>query len=233
VKAQDVRWELWITIKVSMEWFLGHARLLLLIIPFFASDVAAQQTTNYQLLVALTDSLLHNFVVENIAELEGDIVIRSLDSDGQENWFFEDRVIQQLQHTGKTVYVERQNASPLVKVNGNWTWSLEYKILHLGIRYEDVGDTGDTALVGRIGRAGFTLRVIAERSGKVEWSGELKGEKKDHVTNKNRVELEDETIHFTVGKGIAPQRRLGLFKPLLISGAAGVIVFLFFSLRSR
>lgn len=233
MRAQDAQWELWITTKVSMEWFLRHAWLLLLIVPFFASGVAAQQTTNYQLLVALTDSLLHRFVVENIAGLEGDIVIRSFDSGGRENWFFEDRVIQQLQHTGKTVYVERQNDSAPVKINNTWTWSLEYKILRLGIRYKDIGNTGDAALVRRIGHAGFTLRLIAERSGKVEWSGELQGEKKDHVMNKNRVALEDETIHFTVGKGIAPQRRLGLFKPLLISGAAGVIVFLFFSLRSR
>lgn len=77
------------------------------------------------------------------------------------------------------------------------------------------------------------LRLVNEFSGKVLWSGMSEKTGSEWIQEDDVPNVENHNIPFTRGKYASRSKSIGLFQPLLVSTAAGVIVYLFYALRSR
>jgi hypothetical protein len=61
----------------------------------------------------------------------------------------------------------------------------------------------------------------------------VEGTRYDWVSAAARTQIENPNVSFTTGKFEIQSGKSKIFEPVLITGVTGVIIFLFFSLRSR
>ncbi|MFQ5706253.1 MAG: hypothetical protein ACE5HO_02325 [bacterium] len=162
------------------------------------------------------------------------IRVRNIQANNGADWFFLDRIVGVLKSHGfENIYVgpeENQQSdqrAPFVV--------FEYKVLSVGIKYinRNPEKSIEEQRLQRIGHVGLFVRIFEQPSGRLLRSEEIKGAKADWVERVHLSQIENPNISFTQGEIEGIGRNNKFWEPVLITGVTGIIVFLFYSLRSR
>lgn len=191
------------------------------------SNRCLAQESNFLFISSLTDSLLDLATTQLTSEKASQAVLRSLE-DNNINWFFEDRLVELLKRKNIAhIYFED-------KVEGsrdseNLSLGFEYKVLKLDVKY--MKQSRNSNRVKRIAEVEFFLRIIQHATGTVLLSENFEGKKEKwlHVNQANLQETSD--IQFNPSQ--PKQKKINILQPILISSVTGIIVYLFYGLRSR
>jgi len=110
----------------------------------------------------------------------------------------------------------------------------------LGLRYRLSGcEVVYRPVSGRGSRWQRTASVVIELGGREAKTRQVRFQKiwaesaVDTVAEKALASLEEASLPFTIGKWEKPARQFRWLEPALITSATGVVVYLFFALRSR
>ena len=191
------------------------------------SNRCLAQESNFLFISGLTDSLLGLATTQLPSEKASQAVLRGLE-DNSINWFFEDRLVELLKRKNIAhIYFED-------KVEGsrdseNLCLAFEYKVLKLDVKYKK--QNKDSNRVKRIAEVDFFLRIIQHATGMVLLSENFEAKKEEwlHVNQRNLQQTSD--IQFNPSQ--PNQKKRNILQPILISSITGVIVYLFYALRSR
>ncbi|TDI94246.1 MAG: hypothetical protein E2O77_01350 [Caldithrix sp.] len=191
------------------------------------SNRCLAQESNFLFISSLTDSLLDLATTQLTSEKASQAVLRSLE-DNNINWFFEDRLVELLKRKNIAhIYFED-------KVEGsrdseNLSLGFEYKVFKLDVKY--MKQSRNSKRVKRIAEVEFFLRIIQHATGTVLLSENFEGKKEKwlHVNQANLQETSD--IQFNPSQ--PKQKKINILQPILISSVTGIIVYLFYGLRSR
>jgi len=195
----------------------------------FIGPAAAQAPDNLQLLTALADSLIGQEVAPFLSSVEGAVLVNALDRVNPHNWFVESRLISVLRRHGvSSIYL---NPETLPSGDGGAYHTLEYKLLDMVVEYFEPGAGSVKGL--RRAKLGFYVRVVRKPSGKVIKDGYVRGHKSDRISKAERALFANGDIPLRAGKTEPKTSNTGYFQPALVVGVSGLIVYLFFSQRSR
>jgi len=219
-------------------WFFKPALLLcylpLNLCPSFET-VSAQDLTNYQLLAALTDSLIEDAISKIAVPLPRHAVVKSLQEMEGVDWFLQSRLVEVLRDQ-KVEYIylvhSDQDSSVGKDNDAEAIWIYEFKVSTIGVAYFKATTKGEET-ISRQGGVEFLLRIINKLSGEVIFSQTLVGLKVDWIPVARVASLENPQVGFTRGEMKSPPSKNRLIQPLLIATVTGVIAYLFYSLRSR
>ncbi|MFQ5865028.1 MAG: hypothetical protein ACE5IW_07355 [bacterium] len=202
-----------------------------------AADAKAQELTNLQFLTELTDSLLEDVSKRIIKDSSKSILIKSLQPNAEVDWFIDNRIVEGLKRNNiSKIYLYQDNKGTIAKEQDRRTAAvIEYKVLNLGIEYVERKGGGlfGTDLAKRKGKVALSLRIINHPTAEILWSEDVEGIRFDWVEAKSITSLENENVSFTQGTFEIRSGKSKIFEPVLITGVTGIIIFLFFSLRSR
>ncbi len=197
----------------------------------------AQTKSNYEVLAALTDSLLAE-ISGAIPPFVSQVVIREwrFDSDSVQasrrdgsNWFLESRIVDILKTRDLAVYVD-SGFQPVERADDS-TAVVEFKLMEIGINY--FSQNRGAEVLGRKAYVHFLGRVRLRATGRILYNGALQASKSDWIAAENKPVFENPDIEFTVGKVQTLKREGGILQPLAVVVVTGVVVYLFYSLRSR
>ncbi len=194
---------------------------------FFSGKLFCQER-NIELLTQLADSLISSFVSEQLAKPPSLCIVQPANSESSHNWFTQERLIYVLGMAGKKVFL---SGPDVAKPDSQDGFLIEFVTRELAILYGEPRQ-GSAALT-RTAKVGLSLLLLNRRNGEVLWHGALTGKKTDNVQSNQLPAIEDESIAFTRGVKSVPSNSVKLAQPLAVSVAAGVVIFLFYSLRSR
>lgn len=211
---------------------------LLVVLYSSPSNCSGTQLTNLELFADITDSLLKSVTEEVALKLRKQVVLTSLAHNRDIDWFIENRLTAALKQEDIETFFLKTDVADSVrrKVQQEPASFFEYKALNFGIKYSKNGNRkkNDSESVHRKAVVHFFLRVVQRPSGEILWSGELKGSKGDGILSEDLEVFENPNISFTRGTFSRDADSSGkLIQTLLISGATGAIVYLFYTLRSR
>jgi hypothetical protein len=202
-----------------------------------STPVLAQTKSNYEVLAALTDSLLAE-ISGAIPPFVNQVVIREwrFDRDSVQvsrrdgsNWFLESRIVDILKTRDLAVYVD--SGFQQVEHAADSTAVVEFKLMEIGIDY--LRQNRGAEVIGRKAYVHFWGRVRLRATGRILYNGALQASKSDWIAAENRQVFENPDIEFTVGKIQTVKRDGGVLQPLAVVVVTGVVVYLFYSLRSR
>lgn len=203
----------------------------------FAADAKAQELSNLEFLTELTDSLLEDVSKRTIKDSSNSILIKSLQPNSEVDWFIDNRIVEVVRKNNVSrIYLYQSHEGPIDKEkDGGVTTIIEYKVLVLGIEYveEKGGGLFGTSLIRRKGKVSLWLRIIEQPAGEILWSGDRESVRFDWVPAKLITQIENPNVSFTTGTFEVRSGKSKIFEPILITGVTGIIVFLFFSLRSQ
>jgi hypothetical protein len=113
-------------------------------------------------------------------------------------------------------------------------------LLGLALRYRlSRGEMVYRPMTGRGSRWQRTASVLIEIGGRESKTRQIRFQHiwaesaVDTVAEKSLASLEEASLPFTVGKWERPGRKFRWLEPALVTSATGVVVYLFFALRSR
>lgn len=179
------------------------------------------------MLTALLDSLIAAVPVGGESAVDK-LFVSALDSGNRSNWFFEQRLQRWWQPRAAETYLsgytgQRDGADET-------RWLIEFKPLQTSVTYRDGAGAGNWR---RGAKVALYLTLLEMPARRVLWSGELRGNAADIIARDEAASLENRTVDFTVGR-VRSRRVPGRLLPsLLVTAAAGSIVYLFYSVRSR
>ena len=191
------------------------------------SNRCLAQESNFQFISSLTDSLLDLATTQIPGEKTSQAILRSLE-DNNINWFFEDRLVELLKRKNIAhIYFEDQVDRSRGSVNSSLTF--QYKVSKLDVKYNKQSRNSNT--VKRIAEVGFFLRIIQHATGTVLLSKNFEATKEGwlDVNQENLQQTKD--IQFNQSQ--PKQKKRNILQPILISSITGIIVYLFYGLRSR
>jgi len=204
------------TILIGFLWFIASL-----------STRCLAQESNFQFISSLTDSLLGRATTQLHSEKASQAILRSLE-DNNINWFFEDRLVELLKRKNIAhIYFEDQVEGSRGSVNSSLAF--EYKVLKLDVKYNKQSRNSNT--VKRIAEVDFFLRIIQHTTGTVLLSKNFEATKEEwlHVNQTNLQQTND----IQLNQGQSKQKKGNILQPILISSITGIIVYLFYGLRSR
>jgi hypothetical protein len=201
---------------------------------FFAifHHAEAQQLSNLDFLANLTDSLLEEISKEAFPESLREVRIRSLNTNEDIRWFIENQIFNVLKKARvSSIYLKQQQD----ETDSTKYTVYECKVLTLGIEYMNKMPGGNLSPgnIRRKGSVGLSLRIFNHPSGEILWSGIVKGSRSDWIPGKKIREVENRSLPFTMGVFLNGEGKSGLLEPIVITAVTGIIIFLFYSLRSR
>ncbi len=192
------------------------------------SNHGLAQESNSRFITNLTDSLLNLATDQLPIEGTNQAVLKNLEHSLNINWFFEDRLVELLKRKNIAhIYFEDQVGLWSGAVNSSLVF--EYKVLKLHVTYNKQIKNLNT--VRRIGEVDFFLRIIEPATDTVLLSKNFKATKEDwfHLNHANLQQTKG--IQFNRDQ---PKPSKGnILQPILISSITGIIVYLFYALRSR
>ncbi|RMF65587.1 MAG: hypothetical protein D6743_07770 [Calditrichaeota bacterium] len=195
-------------------------------------EAAAQRVTNLEFLTGLTDSLLDQATqVLDSVEVRT-VVIRALDPQNDANWFFEDRLSAVAKaHGSPAIYLGAPGSEERFWPDSSAV-IIEFEPLKLDVVYEQSDGVARAGYGKRIGNVGLFLRLVNGGTGRLLASDTIEARKSDWVAEQELDEIKSDKISFSKSEG--GKKPLGkIVQPLLISGVTGILVYLFYSLRSR
>jgi hypothetical protein len=159
--------------------------------------------------------------------------VRNLAGDGAESapnsradWFLENRALTILRNRGFAIYV----SDSLGRANDSGA-IIEFKLVEIGIAY--TRHDKQRELVRRTANLHFMGRMLLASTGEVLYNENLRASKTDWIASAEQKSYENETIDFTVGKVSESKHKSSIVQPIVITVATGVVVYLFYALRSR
>jgi len=190
------------------------------------SNRCLAQESNFQFISSLTDSLLDMATTQLPGEKSSQAILSRLE-DNNINWFFEDRLVELLKRKNIAhIYFEDKVDGSPGSVNSSLTF--QYKVSKLDVKYNKQSRNSNT--VKRIAEVGFFLRIIQHTTGKVLLSENFEATKEGWLdVNQNLQQTDD--IQFV--RSQPKQKQRNILQPILISSITGIIVYLFYGLRSR
>ncbi len=219
-------------VKLVWSGFSSHrlSRVMLLFVAFCSNQLVAQQATNFEMLTSLVDSTLQG-ALGNVAVQDECVHTLALDAAGDSNWFIDARLSEIFSRAGIFVRIpERVSEHREIVKSDSCRILLEYKVLSLGIQYSG---QRTAAILTRTAGIRIYLRTISVVNGEVGISKTIEASKSDQVAQDSILELEDKSIPFTKGETRLHEGGIKIIRPLVVSVASGIIVYLFYSLRSR
>lgn len=194
----------------------------------FSGSLFSQPSDNLQFLTRLSDGLITRIVNHHVNP-GIDVVISSLEKTNPNNWFIEDRLVAALTAPDRTIYLNPERATAVLKDSA--AVRIEYRLQSMGVKYQDSSES--PAMMRRKGHLNLFLRIIGVPSGGVTWSGNLDSTDTQLLRAEDISGIENQSIPFTVGQMVDDKEHASILQPLLVSVATGVIVYLFYALRSR
>ncbi|MFQ5602016.1 MAG: hypothetical protein ACE5HS_01960 [bacterium] len=213
-------------------WFFKKLKIIELLTVFTLMPVFfGAEINNYQLLARLADSLLEEVAQNQLGDTTNVVAIRSLNSNDSLNWFIEDRLAGVLQKNNVHKIILQQDAD----LPDSAKIIFEFMLLSIQINYAESDEQGLTKEddLYRTGKLILFVRMLRAETGEIMWSGNREKAISDWISAKSVPTLENPNLPFTKGKFTRSERENSLIKPLLITGVTGLIVYLFYALRSR
>jgi len=202
------------------------SKFFVIILLFFTSDLWAQ-ATNIEMLTQLADSLIDSFMAAQLSESSSSVLLRKGDPGNASNWFLQDRFVEACQNRNQKVFIsEGEKEAP-------WQdgYLLQFNGLDVGTAYDNFKENPKRL------RRSVTIKmaVLLARplSGEVMWRGNLAGQHADLIDADQINAVENDNIPFTVGVRETKSKSVKLVQPVAVSATAGLVIFLFYSLRSR
>lgn len=159
------------------------------------------------------------------------VFVRVMESDGASpgsrgDWFLENRLVDVFKKRAFEVFVNnRRQPYP------DSTALVEYKLLDIGIEY--LGPDTKNEMVNRRAHIHFLGRVVLHTSGQVLFNGSLQARRSGRIALADKQSLENTAVDFTIGKVVTNKRRSSVLQPVVVTVITGVVVYLFYALRSR
>lgn len=215
-----------------MKWFTAFSVTLLFVVLY--RPCLGQEKSNLKFLENLTDSLLQDVFSQSFENKPIRFAIRNFGAADEQSWFFENQIIEALKKEGTSVFFVPEDDHAGASLSEENVIIVEYRSLDIGIEYgPEIKKNQSPMLIQRNGKVGFSLRIISRPEGKILWNGSKSGTKFDWISLDSINEVENENISFVKGRQIKDSEASSLLQPILISVVSGVIVYLFYSLRSR
>ena len=191
------------------------------------SHAFAQTLDNLQVLSNLTGHLIQQQLIPWIPEGEKNIVIKNLGAKNKSGWLLESQLTDSLK-AKKNIFLYNDELKG--KEPGNYLL-IEFKSLNLKVRYHSVKELPEK--FSRKISVAFFARVIQMPEGRVLWNDQINGDATDEIKRKDVVSVENRNIPFTSGQIIEQPQKKSIIQPVLVAGVSGVVIYLFYSLRSR
>ncbi len=203
------------------------------------TTTSAQDNTNYEVLSGLADSLLIE-LADAIPQSVHKIVLRewgggrsnagnNFGSDGsRDDWFIESRLNEILKDRNYEIYLDRDF---ILQGSADSMAIIEFKLLEIGIGYSNQSIKEGPMM--RTARIHFLARMMLQPTAQILYSGVLQGSKQGWVSLADRQSIENPNIHFTIGKAISAKRVSRILQPIVVTVVTGVVVYLFYAIRSR
>jgi len=185
------------------------------------------QATNLELLTQLADSLVGSFLAREVGETSLSVLLEKSDATNGSNWFLEARLVDACQRRNHTVFISgAENSTHPVDA-----YLLRFNGLDVGASYTDLHN--DPTHLRRKAAVKMAVILSRVRSGEVLWQGNLAAHHSDRINRKQVEALENSNIPFTVGSRERQSKPVRWVQPVAVSATAGLVIFLFYSLRSR
>ncbi len=210
--------------------------VLFLFFNIFSTNCPAQNLNNLVFLTNLADSLIEGVTKQFVHEKLNHVLIRRLVDNSELNWFFESRLVKSFKRNSvDSIYIDSANQNSKFKNDfDSPALVFEFNVLSIGIEYtENVKEGQSPDILQRKATIDALLRVLQIPSGKILWSDHLKGKKSGTVPSNQIAVIESDNFSFTKGKMIKHTNKKKFFQPIIVTSVTGVIVFLFYALRSR
>lgn len=221
-------------------WFKSQINIFLFLVLLFSSrlsNVHGQEVSNLKFLANLTDSLLEEVSKKILDDTTRPVKIRSLESNKDVTWFFVNQLIEVLKKNDHAVIYLNQgvNYQDLIQKDGSSFTVFEFKVLSIGVEYVDHRGGGlfGSGEIKRKGNVALSLRIFNQPSGEILWSGDIEGTRFDWIPANEIDVVENPNIPFTQANYPSSLSTKKIIEPILITGVTGIIIFLFYSLRSR
>ena len=191
------------------------------------SNRCLAQESNVQFISSLTDSLLYLATTQIPGEKSSQAILRGLE-DNNINWFFEARLVELLKRKNiDHIYFEDQVDRSRGSVNSSLIF--QYKVSKLDVKYNK--QSRNSNRVKRIAEVGFFLRIIQHATGTVLLSKNFEATKEGWLDVRQENLQQTKDIQFNQDQ--PKQKKRNILQPILISSITGIIVYLFYGLRSR
>lgn len=188
--------------------------------------IIAQPRSNLDMLAEACDDLVQQQVLDSLT-LSSAVQITPLD-DNPSNWFVEDCLTRKLHQAGATVYL-KADSDKATRADTSANLKLEFKTVAIGVAYHE---QEDQRLQRRVVLELF-VRVTDSQSGRLLFSASPRKHVVDYIDADDVARIEDSELAFARGTVIREERPPKLLRPVVVSAAAGLIVYLFYALRSR
>jgi len=191
------------------------------------SQAFAQTLDNLQVLRNLTGRLIQHQLIPWIPEREKNIVIKNLGAKNKSGWLLESQITNSLK-SRKDIFLNNEGLKGREPED---YLLIEFNSLDLKIEYISVNELPES--FSRKASVAFFARVVQMPEGRVLWNDQINGDATDEIKRKEVAAVENRNIPFTSGQIIEQHQRKSIIQPVLIAGVSGVVIYLFYSLRSR
>lgn len=204
------------------------------------TTTSAQNRDNYDVLSGLADSLLtemidaipksvHKVVLSEWGRGSTNVGVIAGSDGSSDDWFIESRLNEVLKDRGFDIYSHRD--FPFNEETEDSAAVIDFKLLDIGIGYSH--QSIKEGSLKRTARLHFLARIILQPTGKTLYSGGLQGNRQDSVALSERESNENPKVHFTIGRSIETKGGSRILQPIVVTVVTGVVVYLFYALRSR
>ena len=204
---------------VSTIWFTTNAQ-----------NSYSENLTNYDFLSEITDSLIEKSLADYFKK-PGLVIVNAINQ-SDDNWFVEDRLLKTLIGYECQVY-NQGTIQDFVNTSNQPVLKIDYKIINLGISYVADFSSNPERTLKRTATVNIYLKIHNQDTGQIIYNKQSMESKSDWISPDNISKLENENISFTRGVIIQTPASTKIFKAITISAATGIIVYLFYALRSR
>lgn len=182
---------------------------------------------NLSFLEELTNKLLRKWVLEQNLPRDQLILLKRISPQSIEDWFLENRFLCVLKEQNyHRVRLGSQSPEGIV---------IEFKIIKLGIDYPRIIRSGlwGNREVERRGEVKVALKLYRAGQGEVMWAGVIGGSEGDRVPLNMVKNLENKGFSFTQAPLPCGGGFSRILEPAVVLGVTGVVIYLFFSIRSK
>lgn len=194
--------------------------------------LAAAEKSNLEFLIDLADTLVL-YPKNALDKQDLDYVLLSTgDSGNSLNWLLQTRLIRCFGEIAD-VYVLGSGENKALTSDRRGV-RIEFIPLSAKITYSKSDSVSAGRLVERRGYLSCTFVITRSDEGRVVWDEEVKCEQSDLVAESQIPAIEGEDFHFTKGRWSSDRFRGSHWKQAaLVSGVTGLVVYLFYTIRSR
>jgi len=212
--------------------------IFLFLILFFNRGTALKSEdyqSNFDWLQTLSEHIINDCFQSNLPDSTQKIVLQAIAPQDSQNWFLENMLVQNLRKYNIPLIVLNDEAVK-TETTGNPTGLLlKYRILDLKIRYRAAKKWFfmPTKIIERQAQVIIFLQLENLMSKQLIWSGILTEKAQQEIPSNQIDEIEFPALSFTRAPVPSKSYFQQFFEPVITLGSTGLIVYLFYSYRSR